>query len=80
MSKSKLNKTKNYKGPTSAEDEPMNENMVKLILQAAGFSSPEEVRKIAEKEQNKALNKSVINYDAPAWIKRVDKQEKQLPC
>ena len=80
MKKSKLNKTKNYRGPTSAEDEPMNDAMVKLILRAAGFSSPEEVRKVAQNEQNKALKKTVINYDAPAWIKRVDKTKNKLAC
>ena len=80
MTKSKFHKTDNYRGPASAEDEPMNDTLVKLILRSAGFSSPEEVRKVAKREQDKALNKSTIDFDTPDWVKRVEPAEKKLPC
>tara|TARA_A100001035_G_C27515242_1_gene378275 strand:- start:13 stop:198 length:186 start_codon:yes stop_codon:yes gene_type:complete len=48
---SKFHKTKNYRGPCSPEDAPMNKGMVKLILRSVGFSSAAEVRAEIKKAQ-----------------------------
>ena len=45
---SKLNKTKEYRGPSQEEDELMPDALVSMILRTAGFSSPEEVKNAAE--------------------------------
>lgn len=82
---SKKNIKKNDKGSNNV-DEPMNETMVKLILQAAGFSSPEEVRKIVEEENNKARGyvetkkNKIINADdwVGNWRKNVSPKRKPL--
>jgi len=88
--KSKLNKTENYRGPSSPEDDPMNETMVRLILKHAGFNSVEEVRKIAKEEDAKARSPKAVQFKEQNeivvdemswqgnWKKRSERKEKPL--
>tara|TARA_B100002019_G_C21274599_1_gene604576 strand:- start:3303 stop:3539 length:237 start_codon:yes stop_codon:yes gene_type:complete len=60
------------KNVSGCDDAPMNDSMVKLILQSAGFNSVDEVRKIAKEENEKALQAAFeqpVDFDKPDWIK-----------